>query len=106
MVNISFEISFLDKGEEGSLDLFATRPVHANASSMDPNRLRTASFGSDRLDIYNRLEEDRKGSVRSYLSPLLLSHPEDDISDYDLDSPRLVGGSDYVRQNLRMVSNV
>ena len=51
--------------------------------------------------MLNRLEEDRRGSVHSVLSPLLLSHPEDEMSDYSLDSPRLV--CNYVRQNMRMV---
>jgi len=72
------------------------------------NRVRDASFGSDRLDILTRIEMEERGSVDSRMgmfSPLLLPHPDDEyLSDSEgMVSPRLNGGIDYVGQNLRMV---
>ena len=68
---------------------------------MDNHRLRAGSFGSDRLGSLARM--DAEGGLEERLSPLLLPHPDDDTDD-DAPSPRLVGGREYVRQNLFMVS--
>lgn len=75
---------------------------------MDANRVRDASFGSDRIDMLTRIEMEERGSVDSRMgmfSPLLLPHPDDEyFSDSEgMYSPRLNGGIDYVGQNLRMV---
>lgn len=75
---------------------------------MDENRVRDASFGSDRIDMLARIEMEERGSVDSRMgmfSPLLLPHPDDEyFSDSEgMVSPRLNGGIDYVGQNLRMV---
>jgi hypothetical protein len=76
---------------------------------MDPNRVRDASFGSDRIDLLTRIEMEERGSADrlGMLSPLLLPHP-DDYSDSDggFISPRLAGGIDYIGQNLRMVGSL
>lgn len=65
--------------------------------------MREASFGSDRLDYIIGLEDDRQAS-QLLISPLLIPHPEDEISDDDAPSPRLMGGRDYIRQNIYMVT--
>jgi hypothetical protein len=73
---------------------------------MDANRIRDASFGSDRIDLLTRIEMEERGSADiGMLSPLLLPHPDDDdYSDSNgLISPRLAGGIDYIGENLRMV---
>jgi hypothetical protein len=77
---------------------------------MDANRLREASFGSDRIDLLTRIEMEERGSMDSrlgMLSPLLLPHPDDEFcsSDGDFASPRLIGGMDYIGQNIRMVTH-
>lgn len=79
----------------------------AIAPGMDTGAARQQSFGSDRLGVLSRMEA-AGGSEGSRLSTLLLPHPDDDATDTDGDgeahSPRLVGGRDYVAQNLYMVS--
>ena len=76
--------------------------------SMDPTRMRDASFGSDRLDsLLTRIEMEERGEDGGpMLSPLLLAHPDDEPyseDDHTSGNSRLVGGGDYVRQNMRMV---
>lgn len=74
---------------------------------MDASRLHDGSFGSDRLDvILTRVEMEERGDEhRGLISPLMLPHPDDDTDD-DAPSARLIGGSEYVRQNLYMVSSM
>jgi hypothetical protein len=77
---------------------------------MEPRRAADGSFGSDRLDMLARVEMEERGLSldRSMLSELLLAgHPDDDgCSDEGPGSPRLMGGSEYVRQYIYMVSDV
>ena len=70
---------------------------------MDYSVARDGSFGSDRMDILARVEAEERGDVRGLLSPLMFPHPED-FTDDEAPSPRLMGGSEYVAQNLHMVS--
>ena len=77
---------------------------------MDANRVRDASFGSDRIDLLTRIEMEERGSVdrlSGMLSPLLMPHPDDyyDSDGEGLVSPRLAGGIEYIGQNIRMVGS-
>lgn len=70
---------------------------------------RDGSFGSDRLSrLSNVIDvEDGAGEDGGIVAPLLLPHPDDDTDgdDYaDFYSPRLLGGSEYVQQNLYMAA--
>lgn len=71
------------------------------------SRLRQGSFGSDRLSALARdADVDNDVEEPLLISALGLPHPDDDtdVDEYEgFVSPRLLGGSEYVQQNMYMV---
>ena len=71
-------------------------------AAIENSRMRDASFGSDRLDLLTRIELEERGERSGILSALLIPHP-DDLDSEGVTSPRLLGGTEYVRENIHMV---